>query len=333
MDALLARYPFLESAREAVRDEAPPIDELLETGSRSAALDRAIDRLENALTGETVGDIHADTEVEVLSYPLARILVSLIDDRRVTRRFTNAEARTATIRIRNDLEATQPPTHAIARAHVLDEFELEVEDLGDGLGIDVTRYLQLSSELEGSRWRLVNRPVHDGLVRITEDELFNVIEAAVRVRVGDGIPLEVPPHLADALEDATRAIERRLGHTKLPDSFDRIDPSLFPPCMQALLGRVEAGDRLSSHSRFALVTFLTSIGLSPADLDAVIENEVPVELRTMAEAVIGEEGPTQFPPGSCETMVAFGDCIDPDELCSQITNPLAYYDAALAEPD
>lgn len=333
MDALLARYPFLEAARDAVRDEAPPIDELLQTGSRSAALDRAIERIEHALTGETVGEVHTDHEVEVLSYPLARIVVSLLDDNRVTRRFAAAEARTAAIRFRNDLEAEHPPANAIDRQRLLDEFHLRVIEIDRDLTVDILRYLELITQLDDQRWRLVNRVVDHGRVTIVEDELYILLEAAVQQRVQEGFPLEVPGRLADALQDATEAIEERLGRTQLPTEFDRIDPSLFPPCMEALLERVERGESLSSRSRFALASFLTSIGLAPADLDAVIEADIPEDLHTMAEAAVGEEGPTQFPPGSCETMVAYGDCINPDELCDRIDNPLAYYEAALAEAD
>lgn len=331
MEAQLARYPFLDDAREATRREAPPIDELLERGSRSAALDRAVDRIENALTGETVGDTHRDPEVEVLSYPLARIIVSLLDDRRVTRRFATAEARTAAMRFRNDLEADRPRPEAIDRERLLDEFDLEVNDRDGTLGVDVRRYLMLVGELEGRQWRLVNRPLEAGYVVLTPDELFVLLEEAVRDRVERDLPLDVPPEIESSLDDVVDAIHDRLGRSELPETFDRIDPNRFPPCMRALLERVNDGERLPSHSRFALASFLTSIGLAPADLDAVIENEIPPELVTMAEAVIGEEGPTQFPPGSCETMVVFGDCIDPDELCERISNPLEYYHRRLEE--
>ncbi len=326
MDPLHARYPFLEAARTAVTEEAPPIEELVVGTSRSAALERAIDRIERALDGTTVGSVHSDPEVEVLSYPLARVVVSLVDDDRVTERYATAEARTARERLASDFTAETPSPSILSKQAALSEFEVEYDP---DTGMAVADYLRLAADLSEESFRLVNRALRNGRVPISERELLRLLEAAVYHRVRSKLPLTVPEELAGRLDGAVDRIEDRLGRQTLPESFDRIDPSVFPPCMEALVDRVEAGEDLPPHSRFALASFLTSIGLTSEDLHAVVEEPVPDALTAMAEAVAGTEGPTQFPPGSCETMVAFGDCVNQDELCQQIEHPLEYYDRRL----
>lgn len=323
MDRSLARYPFREAARDAVRKEAPPIERLLAADGPSAVLERATERVERALSGPTTGSPHPDPEVELLSYPIARIIVSLVDDPLVTDRFVRAEARTAVQRFRADRLTDR--VEAIDEGDLFAELAIEIRDRSGRPAVDRASYLRLAPDLDGPEWRLVNRSLAAGWVLMERDELPALLEAAVRDRVGRDLPLSVPADLADRLEGAVGDVEARLGRPSLPESFGSIDPDRFPPCMQALLDRVRAGDRLGATSRYALAAFLTSIGLDPEDFDTVVGESSPPELEAMGTTLAGDEGPTQFPPGSCETMVVFGDCIDPDDLCERIENPLEYY--------
>ncbi|MFW6449385.1 MAG: DNA primase regulatory subunit PriL [Halobacteriota archaeon] len=327
MDRSLARYPFLAAAREAVREEAPPIERLLGAEGPSAAVARGRERIERALTGETTGEPHDDPETELLSYPLARIVVSLVDDPLVTDRYVRAEARAAVTRLEEDRSAGRLDLDLEA---LFEDLDVAIRHRDARVDVDRVAYLRLAPAIDDDRWRLVNRPVADGWVAIDEAEVDELLAAAVRQRVGGDLPLEVPPAIEAELADAVDAVEARLGRPQLPEAFEAIDPDRFPPCMQALLDRVEAGDRLDPHARYALASFLTSVGLGPEDLGAVVEGAVPEALVEMAAAVTGEAGPTQFPPGSCATMQVYGVCVDRDELCERIGDPLTYYARRLA---
>lgn len=323
MDPTLARYPFLEAARDAVTAADSSLEELLGGTGRSAAVDRAIERIERAIAGEQVGPPRHDHEVELLSYPLARIIVSLVDDRRVTSRYVSAEARSAIDRLVDGQQ--HDPDGGFSITDLLDEFDIDAVRVEDGHEVAVTDYLGLATELDEERWRLVNQPLANGQVLVADDDLPGLLEAAVRRRVGLDLPLAVPDDVAERLDDAVDEVEEAIGTVRLPESFPVIDPAAFPPCMSHLVEQVEAGQSLARSGRYALASFLTSLGLAPDGLNRVIEPPVPDELIEMARAVGGEEGPTQFPPGTCETMVAYGDCVAPDELCERIEHPLEYY--------
>lgn len=332
MDPVVARYPFIEAARAAVAAEAPSLETLLGAGDRSAVLDRALERIDLSITGRSTGTPHRDFEVEVLSYPLARIIVSLVDDPRVTDRYVRAEANTAINRLESDIEAESPVSDGMDLSMALEEFDVPIEDHDGVVQVEVTPYLRLATDIEDDAWRLVNRPLRAGLVTLDEDEVMDLLEAAIRRRVGDSLPLTVPDDIAELLEPAVDRVETSLGRRELPTEFDGIDPTRFPPCIRALIARVEAGEPLAPHSHYAIAAFLTSIGLGADDLAAVIDGDIPPALKQMAERIAGEDGPTQFPPGSCETMVALGDCIDPDILCAEIEHPLEYYRERLQRP-
>ncbi len=325
MDPNLARYPFLEAAREAVTESESSLEEILGSEGRSAAVARAVERIERALAGDTVGHPRVDHEVELLSYPLARIIVSLVDDTRVTSRYVQAEAATAIERLTEDTERAAG-NDLIDTDGLIDEFDLTLRTRDTWYEIAVLDFLSISGDLEGERWQLVNRQLGAGWVRIETDELQQILQAAISQRVGRDLPLVVPGEIAERLDGAIETITDAIGSVRLPSEFEVIDPGAFPPCMDNLLVRVRDEESLSASSRYALASFLTSLGLAPEEFNRVIEPPIPDGLIRMGDAVQGADGPTQFPPGICETMVAYGDCVNPDSLCEQIDHPIEYYD-------
>ncbi|MFC7172512.1 hypothetical protein ACFQL0_02270 [Haloplanus litoreus] len=155
-DPLYARYPFLRAARAAVQeaDISPP--RLVTEGD--PAVDRARERVERALMSGTVAsetpERWSDRD-ELLSYPIARILVSLVDVRAAVEKYADAEAATAFERLRADLDTEEGTLRSVStpRADLstfLDEFDLGpavrrvARDHGpDGFRVAVSAYLRL----------------------------------------------------------------------------------------------------------------------------------------------------------------------------------------------
>jgi DNA primase large subunit len=99
MERRHARYPFLPGAREAV---AAAEEDVTAAATEDAVLERAGDRVQRAITDGTTGRPHASTRVELLSYPVARMLVSSIEDPALVRKYAASEARTAIERLGAD---------------------------------------------------------------------------------------------------------------------------------------------------------------------------------------------------------------------------------------
>jgi DNA primase large subunit len=306
----------------------------------TVVVERGLERVERAVTDGVVGDPHRRARVELLSYPVARVLVSLVDEPPLTDRYARAEAATARQRPRADAETDlrSASEGRLDLADLLAEFDLDAalqERPGEGTHrytLGVTAYLRLATGLEGERWRLVNRSLADGRVPVSDGDLFDLLEAAIEERVRTDLPFDVPERVAGELGAERTHVVELLGRWHVTGDIDAVVPDLFPPCMQHLLKRVRDGEQLAPHSRFAITAFLGSIGMSA---DEIVELYGPdsgigeVETRYGAEHVRGERGLAEYPSPSCATMQVYGDCVNMDDLCETISHPLAYYEERL----
>ncbi|MFB6266769.1 MAG: DNA primase regulatory subunit PriL [Halodesulfurarchaeum sp.] len=339
MDARLARYPFLDAAKAAVEDAAVDLGEVVSDDEE--VVERARERVTRALTEREVGPANRATRVELLSYPVARVLVSLTDADVVRRRYAAAEAATAFERFTEDFsedEIRSVRTGQVSREDLLREFDLggSVRATEDGFLVGVPAYLELAASLRQDKWRLPRRRLEEGMVPVTPPELDRLLQQAVQRRVADGLPLSVPDGIATELSGVVDDIERTLEELDLTRDIDTVVPELFPPCMQHLLDRIQRGDHLEHHSRFAITSFLTNIGLSTeeiVDLYEVNPGFGEEMTRYQTDHIRGDSSPTAYTAPSCATMKAYGDCVNPDDLCDSISHPLSYYEVKLDDAD
>lgn len=346
MKALHARYPFLAASREAV--EAADVDLASLIRDEEAVVSRAAERVTGALCEGSVGDSHRSTRVELLSYPVSRVLVSLVDERICTRKYAHAEAERAISQFRAAHEAATQLKSAereqLPLTDLLAEFDLTgtiSEQAGEDAGyrVAVGTYLTLISDLWGDEWALVNRTLADGEVFIENEELYTLIEEAISQRVALGLPLSVPEEIADPLESEVEKLREALADLDLTREIDTVVPDRFPPCMKALLDSIQKGEHLGHHSRFAITAFLASIGMSTDEIIELymVNSSFGEEMtRYQTDHIRGETSPTEYTPPSCATMQSYGDCVNKDDICEEEINeshPLNYYEHRLEQAD
>lgn len=337
MDRLHARYPFLAAAREAVDRADVDLGALVQAGG--APVERGVDRVESAIRDGRVGEPRR-VRTELLSYPVARVVVSLVDDPRLTGAYATAEAATAHERFVDDIENPTPDSlsSGVDLERLLAEFDLDgaVAFAGDDeFRVDVGPYLRLAAGLSADRWRLVTRDLHDGAVPVEAEELYALLREAVRERVLDGLPLSVPDPVADTLATEVERVSRALSEYELPRAIDAgVTPESFPPCAERLIERARAGEDLSDRATFALVAFCAGAGADSEQTVAItgLDRET-VEYRHGRLA--GESG-ADYPSPSCAVMQEYGICVseeDRDERCGRIDHPLNYYATAVEDRD
>ncbi|WP_227376811.1 DNA primase large subunit PriL [Haladaptatus halobius] len=345
MDSLHARYPFLASAREAVRDANVDLAEVVTgEGDRHLAVERGVERVRRALLDGTArppdDGRRWGTTAEVLSYPIARMLVSLLDAPGAVEKYASAEAATAYERFTDDFEAAAGELKSTRSASLtldtlLVDFDLSesVVERDDGFGVAVGTYLSLVESVSGDDWRLVTRRLSDGVVAVSEAELHVLLRTAVEARVAADLPLSVPEEIADALAEEVAELESSFTDADFSHDIDTLAPGLFPPCMKNLLSKARDGDALHAHSEFALTSFLASIGLDADEILALCEVRTPARADRLRYRVerLRDERTAQYAPPSCASLQAYGDCANPDERCETIRHPLAYYEKALDE--
>ena len=356
MDALHAKYPFFEGARDAVAEASASLPELV--AADAPAVDRARERVERALLEGTVepeagefggSAVDVDVRAELLSYPIARILVSLLDSEPAIEKYAAAEAATALDRLRTDFERDDglrsTPTPTVDLADVLAEFDLaDVVRAEPARGsrdpshyrIDVGPYLRLSSPSWGDSWRLVNRALADGAVRVSREELLEALGAAIETRVREGLPFELAAGegIAAELESRVSELKRLLSERTYAGPIDVVAPELFPPCMENLIGKAERGVELSGPESFALMAFLVGIGMSPDEVVAFCaDTSLDAEgIRYQTEYLADDRG-TQYPPPTCETLSNYGICHNEEDHMRVAADPLSYYETRVSEAD
>ncbi|WP_089803978.1 DNA primase large subunit PriL [Halogeometricum rufum] len=359
MDPHFARYPFFDGARAAVGEaDISPAALVVED---APAVERGLERVERALMEGTVAAEEprrwSDRE-ELLSYPIARILVSLVDTPAAVDKYAAAEAATAHDRFRADFRSDDDglqstAARSVSLDDVLREFDLsgavrpERPDDGRRRGsrdpthywVAVGAYLTLSTADWGERWRLVNRELATGEVRVTADELHRLLEEAVHRRVADGLPFEVRgsaagEEIADALDDEVASLRDLLNDHDVTGRMEveAVVPGLFPPCMKALVQRARGGESLPSHSEFSVVAFLVALGMDATEVATLLdaEDETAERIATRVEYLADADG-AQFAPPSCASMQSYGDCVNRDERCETISHPLSYYTSAVRD--
>ncbi|ERG88709.1 MAG: eukaryotic-type DNA primase, large subunit [halophilic archaeon J07HX5] len=350
-----ARYPFTEAARAAVEAADADLAGIVEHGG--PVVERAVDRVDRAVETGAVGSPHRRPRIELLSYPIARVLVSLVDEPGLTRKYARAEAATAADRFRADigdagvtLKSSQ--TDPMSLTDLLAEFDLDTAverttpDDTARYQVAVGAYLKLAADRQGDAWRLVNRQLSNGVVPVEKDELLSLLETAVRERVAAELPLSVPEPIAAALTSEHDRLRQGLADHDLPRDLDTVVPALFPACIQTLIEQCHSGDALSDHARFAVVTFLTSIGLTPDEIVELLSlSGAKAELtRYQATHVRGDAAAAQYAPPSHVTLrstdvyteVETDTDTDADvqaETGDPDKHPLVTYAAALAAAD
>jgi len=343
MRRLHARYPFLQASREAVREAEVDLADLIR--ERGPPVERGVERVERALLAGTVApESRWGTRAELLSYPVARVLVSLLSTPGAVEKYAAAEAALAHRRFTDDFDddarLRSTDRERLSLDALLADFDLasSVRPTGDGgFRVDATDYLRFASGLEEDRWRLVSRELQDGGLPVSRAELYTLLREAVRRRVAEGLPLSVPDGIADALEPEVGRLREAVADldADLAGAPDDVVPELFPPCVTALLDRANDGEDLPPEARFALVAFLSGLDLDAdglLDLYGADDLETGESLRYQFERLSDERGPA-FPIPSCATMVDRGLCVNPDDVCEEISHPVAYYGTRLDRDD
>ncbi|QLG60983.1 DNA primase [Halorarum salinum] len=348
MDPLYARYPFFANAREAVREAGVDLATLV--AERDPAVERGRERVERALVEGTVAsETPREWEVreELLSYPLARILVSLLDSPAAVEKYAGAEALTAHERFTADVAREGPPDPSRVDLDALfREFDLADRTRPENppagapepqwFRLGVGAYLEYVDPRWGDEWRLVNRELADGEVRVPREGLFRVLREAVEARVADGLPFEgVDGDLAAELEDEIADLRDLLAERATVADFDVVAPEHFPPCLARLLDRARAGeaDEFDPQERFALLSFLAGLNLDVEGVVTLTEGGFAPDDVAAEFASLRDESGAQYPPPSCETLGAYGVCENEGEHRREAPHPLEFYARRLREAD
>ncbi len=314
-----AKYPFLKESAKYLKETGVTLDQLISARAyeraRVLGRDRVLEALEEGKIDDHPLASKVDATVELLSYPIARMIVSAVADPAFVRRYAIAEAKKADERLR-----TEDVEFIIS---VAEEFGLEVSQDDGGLSVNFADFLRFSSTMRDKSWKLVNQRIVRGRVLVTKTRLVRLVQQMLTERIVSELPLEVNDVILDSfardIGEIRRILEKRKAEHKAKET-GRLSIVRFPPCMKKLLAMMQAGENVPHSGRFALVAFLHALGMDSSDILEAFSTAPdfdPSKSEYQIKHITGESSGTEYSTPECSTMKSYGICFDPDELCGR----------------
>lgn len=316
-------FPFTQEASDQVRSLGYSLDDLIGKTSFKSVRGRAAERVGGAISG-SIPERRASSDVghltELLSYPLARVMVSCLQDPLLLRRYALAEAKLAFKRM-----------HEADVNLVLLAGDLGLHPQGSGpLKLYFAEYIRAAHRMHSPNWKLTNRDLKGGYLTVTEEELKRLLQEQVRERVLRALPLSVDESVCERLSEYLNPLRADLEALKARKRVDlgKIEQGAFPPCIKKMLSDAAKGINLAHTARFALVSFLLQINMTAEEVVALFNTSPDFDeekTRYQVEHIAGASG-TKYRPPACATMATYGNCPGEDDLCRKVRHPLSYYE-------
>jgi len=268
---------------------------------------------------------YAEVEDEIISFPVAVLMISAIEEDSAKRLFVESEAKRMSSFLK---EESREKLIEISKS-----FQWDMKEDRTRLRLHFTDYLRNTSHLRDRKWKLVNRLMEGGRILITQQEAARLMEEEARRYVEKlldrRVEVALPEDLTKRIKKWRQAFLEKKGETDFGMVPKEVKISAFPPCIKHLYEATKAGRRMSHIGRFTLTSFLLNVGFTPEE---VVNLFHPLSdfsermTRYQVEHIAGDRGSrTKYLSPSCKTLKTHGICVNPDELCKRVRHPLAYY--------
>ncbi len=325
----LAKYPFLKETTDYVRKLDFKIEDLT-SPEFAQVLERAEERVEEAILDTLVSRQLRNEDVEILSFPVAIMLTVATKNTFIQKRYALAEAKQTF----EDLK-TEPKE----KLQILTRnFNWKLEPIQNPMPpyefiIHFTDYLRNTTHLREGKWKLVNRALDQGKVYLTRNETARLLSEEVRRHIekrqdAKDMP-KLPAEILTIAEKVKKLSIEKIGENEMEGFPKVVVQTAFPPCINALYQAFSSGRHLSHIGRFTLTSFLINVGMpteTVIDLYKGFSDYNERMTRYQVEHIAGDKGSrTRYTPPSCSTLKTHGVCASPDDLCKRIRHPLSYY--------
>jgi len=316
---IMARYPFLSSAREWVKEEGVGVKEILFDEIYERARGRGMERVLQAVEKGIIRDIpllsETDFMMEIFSYPVARMIVVASGSDYVLRRYSLAEAKRAYENLKNE------------SIQFLEKMATEFNIKIDGDRMYFVDYLKYAPTWD-MKWKLVNRELMKGKVILEKHEIARLLQEAIRKRIyGELSYMYPPPEIKKVFNDVIEKIRSSISFKEREEKLEDADARFFPPCIKNLVSAIRSGINVPHVGRFTLVTFLNVVGMGTEEILKIFSSSPDFnkeKTRYQIEHITGKISGTNYTPPKCDTIRTWGLCF-PDALCRRVKHPLSYY--------
>ncbi len=305
----IIKYPFSEEAREYVASLNIKLAEIQDHPIYSAAIDLAKQRILDSVEGRKTDFGDELPEIVILSFPIARILINLINNRTAANKFATNQTELFYKFLQEETDENL--------AKILDELNLKFT----GDKIHFTDYLKWTSDIAKQKddFKLVNRVIEKGFVKLDKEDELILTKEAIKSKIKKPVDTKnIPDNFKNIAK--TLAVEV-LGDEEL--KINSVDADALPPCITSMVAGLAAGV-VSHNSMFTLATFFVNLNL---DIDNIVRifsvlpsfNEQ--KTRYNIEFLAGVKSDTKYTCPACATIKSYGLC---PRDCG-VKHPLYYY--------
>jgi len=325
----------MKEAAEHVRELGLNIN-ALESDFFVPFLNRAEERVRNALLDVSAyariqpRDEPRENEIEIFSFPIAVILVVGTEDSFIKSRYALAEAKRASALLRDEEKEKL--------LEVANNFNWDVRLVKDVslrpyvFALRFPVFLKNATGFHDKNWKLVNHLLINGEVYLTEREVSRLLEEEVRKYIEGKLDTKIkslPPNIMARVNQLRQLAAKKREQIQLEEMPKRVVMEAFPSCIKGIYDRVAAGRPASHIGRFALTSFLLSIGMTAEDVFKFFRSVSDFNermTRYQVEHIAGTRGSgTKYNPPNCTTLRTHGICISPEPECNRAVNPLVCY--------
>ena len=329
----LARYPFLREASAYIAGQGLDILQVLDDIVYTDAVNMGRERVFMAVSDGELPQfsVHSEDSITdlIISYAVARIIVSTFPDTYLINRYSRVEAESAASNLYEE-----SPEFVMSVASDMN-FPLEYGERA-GFRIHFTDYLIYSAGMRDTAWKLINQELKGGYVPLTKRKAVRLMQNAIEAKISEKLPLPLPDDILHYFRRETERLKVLVADAKSRFSgsdMGEYSPERLPPCIKHIMAMAQQGVNIPHMGRFALVSFLNAIGMEEEEIMAVfaLSPDFREDLtRYQVEHITGISSGIEYNVPECSTMKTNGLCFaeeDNDSLCRKdwLKHPLQYY--------
>lgn len=208
----------------------------------------------------------------------------------------------------------------------------EISRTGVAFRLNYEIYIRNATRLRDAKWKLTNRLLDKGYVRVTKEDAARLLEEEIQTRILHRISdskVQEPKFLKERIERIRAFVTERMGQIYSEELPNIVISIAMPPCMRKIYDLLLAGKQVPHIGRFALTSFLINIGATEEDILRIYRAASDFDegkTRYQVEHIAGSRGgKTKYTPPKCSTLKTHGLCILTDVTCSNVRHPLTFY--------
>ncbi len=287
-----SHYPFSSAAKAHVSERRMEIV--------SSYVEKAEGRVREAIVSGKVGKVPALSEAqeeELALYAIARMIVSCANNRYLINRYAVAEAKKTGSYLSSDASAHPEYVDAVAA-----EFGIKFEKAGALFLVPLGKYLTYTPR--SIDYKLANREVAAGKVKVSSHERVRILEEAVRKKIERELPIRA------AFPGEVKAAGARVLALlpKLEANVVKVGQENYPPCVNRMIEELALNVNLPHTARVALGIYLVKAGM-PTDRILGIFRSAPDFSEKTTRYQVEYLRTKGYSMPSCSTMDSYGACV------------------------